>query len=69
MFAAPIACQEMLSSAARVVPGEQQCRVAGQGSGAVVLERLGEQDRGGGRALVLRASRYLVLAQHALRVC
>ena len=46
--AAPIACCGRLSSAARVVLGEQRCCVAGQGSGAVVLEFLGEHARGGG---------------------
>ena len=42
--------------------------MAGQGSGAVFLELLGEQDRGGGVAPVRRAYRHLVLAQHALLV-
>ena len=62
--AAPIVCYGRLSSAARVVPGEQQRRVAGQSSGAVVLEFLGEHDRGSGVALVCGACHRLVLVHH-----
>ena len=39
--AARTVCYALLTSIARVVPGEQQCLVAWQGSGAVILEFLG----------------------------
>ena len=48
--AAQTVCYGLLTSNARVVPGEQRCLVAGQGSGAVVLEFLGGHDWGGGGA-------------------
>ena len=61
-------CYGLFPLDARVVPGENRCLVTGQGSCVVILEFLGEHDRGGGVALVRRPCHRLVLAQHFLRV-
>ncbi len=70
LFATPIVCHDLVMSAARVGHEKQQCCVAGppEGSGTVVLELIGEHDRGSGEALVCWVGRHLVSAQHALRV-